>query len=116
MAEQRFCKPQVGGSIPLASSKNSTDDSTSSRLTELLLSPPTSASVTESVTIFAFKDCDYDRFYEGEGYLNDHLKREFSARIGKERKISLFQKLTVVLKHFKVTVTAKEQQEEKSDN
>ncbi len=29
-AEQRFCKPPVGGSIPLASSINSADDSTGS--------------------------------------------------------------------------------------
>ena len=39
MAEQRFCKPQVGGSIPLASSIISADNSTSSRIAEPLLSP-----------------------------------------------------------------------------
>ena len=38
MAEQRFCKPQVGGSIPLASSTTSADDSTSLRLTAPLFS------------------------------------------------------------------------------
>ena len=51
MAEQRFCKPQVGGSIPLASSRNSADDSTSLRFAEVLLSPRNSGSVTVSVTI-----------------------------------------------------------------
>lgn len=58
------------------------------------------------------RDGDYGRFHGEKGYLNDHLKHEFENRVGKERKISLHQKLTVVLKQFKVHVTEKEQQEE----
>ena len=58
------------------------------------------------------RDGDYGRFYEEDGFLNDHLKREFSDRVGKEPKISLYRKLTVVLKDFHITVTKKEQQEE----
>lgn len=58
------------------------------------------------------RDGDYGRFSEEKGYLNDHLRREFSDRVGKERKISLHQKLTAVLKQFKVIVPEKEQQEE----
>lgn len=58
------------------------------------------------------RDSDYGQFYGEKGYLNDHLKREFSDRVGKERKISLYRMLTPVLKDFKVIVTKKEQQEE----
>jgi hypothetical protein len=54
MAEQRFCKPQVGGSIPLASSRNSADDSTALWFTRATAPPVNSASVTVTVTIFVF--------------------------------------------------------------
>src|SRR5262249_28251392 len=35
------------------------------------------------------RDPDYGCFYKDEGYLNDHLKREFSDRVSKHRRIAL---------------------------
>jgi len=46
---------RLDGSIPLASSTNSADDSTSLRLTAPLLSPRNSATVTATVTVCCSK-------------------------------------------------------------
>lgn len=46
-----FVNRRLDGSIPLASSMNSADESTSLRLTELLLSSINSATVTAIVTV-----------------------------------------------------------------
>lgn len=45
LAEQRFRKPQVGGSIPLAGSRNIHDESTGWRFAAPLLSPLNSAAL-----------------------------------------------------------------------
>src|SRR5213593_535652 len=58
-AEQRFCKPQVGGSIPLASSMLPADIPTSSVSFTQLPCSFNSAGVTVSVTIFAFSRSKY---------------------------------------------------------
>lgn len=58
------------------------------------------------------RDSDYGQTSGEKTYLNNHLKREFSDRVGKVQRITLYAKVSSVLKEYKVTVTKKEQQEE----
>src|SRR5436853_7584306 len=70
-AEQRFCKPQVGGSIPLASSMLPADIPTSSESFAPLFCPSHSVTVTVFVTILVFS--------RSKNSLSDRAARSRSA-------------------------------------
>ena len=54
------------------------------------------------------RDGDYGVTVNNKSYLNDHLQQEFKERVGKRRKIVLFDRLTEGLKYVNVTVTKRE--------
>src|SRR5436853_352599 len=70
-AEQRFCKPQVGGSIPLASSMLPADIPTSSESFAPPFCPSHSVTVTVFVTILVFS--------RSKNSLSDRAARSRSA-------------------------------------
>ena len=68
LAEQRFRKPQVGGSIPLAGSTNIPDESTCWRFATPLLSPLNSAALTVCFRFAtARRNCPSTDSLRGEG-------------------------------------------------
>lgn len=71
-----------------------------------------SAKSSKSNIAIVSRDGDYGQTSGGMTYLNDHLKQEFSNRVGKNRKITLYSKVSSVLKEYRVIVTKKAQQEE----
>lgn len=58
--------------------------------------------------VIVSRDGDYGILFDGKAYINDHLKQEFSERVGKRRKLLLYTKLTDALKHFEVPITQRE--------
>src|SRR5262249_42248430 len=58
--------------------------------------------------VIVSRDADYGIEFEKKGYINDHLRQEFSERVSQKRQVLLFTKLSEALKEFKVTVTAQE--------
>lgn len=60
------------------------------------------------------RDTDYGITIDKESFINDHLKQEFQERVSKKRKILLYDRLTLALKHFKVTVSQAEEDAEAS--
>lgn len=58
------------------------------------------------------RDGDYGVTVDGEGFLNDWLKKEFKERISQKRKVVLTQKLTTGLKKLAEVVTPEDEQEE----
>jgi hypothetical protein len=58
--------------------------------------------------VIVSRDADYGITYDGESYVNDHLRQEFSNRVSQKREILLYQKLSDALKHFKIQVTAEQ--------
>jgi hypothetical protein len=50
--------------------------------------------------------------FDDKSYINDHLKQEFSDRVSQKRKILLYTKLSIALKHFNIPVTPQEIKEE----
>ena len=70
------------------------------------------AKETKSHIVIVSRDSDYGSISDSRSYLNDHLKQEFAERVGKTRKAVLYTKLSEALKHFAITVTPKEEEEE----
>jgi hypothetical protein len=70
------------------------------------------AQLTKSNIAIVSRDGDYGVVHESTVILNDHLKCEFSNRVNKGQTISLYTKLTAVLKQLHVRVTQKEVAEE----
>lgn len=64
--------------------------------------------------VIVSRDSDYGQFHDGKAYLNDQLRQEFTDRVGKEYRITLYRTITAALKDFQVIVTPKEEQEENS--
>lgn len=62
--------------------------------------------------VIVSRDADYGMVFDGTAYINDHLKQEFSERVGKRKKIQLYTRLSDALKHFKIPVTEAETLEE----
>jgi len=58
--------------------------------------------------VIVTRDSDYGVHFEGDAYINDHLKQEFAERVSKKRKLLLYSRLSEALKHFEVPVTAQE--------
>lgn len=64
--------------------------------------------------VIVSRDADYGITYEGTSYINDHLKQEFAERVSRTRKLLLYAKLSDALKHFEVSITEQEVQEEEN--
>jgi len=64
--------------------------------------------------VIVSRDGDYGVVFEGQAYVNDHLRHEFSERVSRQRKLLLYTKLSEALKHFAVPVTKIEEQEEEA--
>jgi hypothetical protein len=62
--------------------------------------------------VIVTRDSDYGIEYDGQAYVNDHLKQEFAERVSQKRKLLLYRRLSDALKHFKVAVTPQEEQAE----
>lgn len=62
--------------------------------------------------VIVTRDTDYGAIYNGESYLNDWLKQEFSERVSKQRKIILTDKLSQGLKVVHAAVTREMEEEE----
>ncbi|WP_202412307.1 hypothetical protein [Duganella fentianensis] len=58
------------------------------------------------------RDTDSGAIYDGNSYLNDWLKKEFSERASKKRKIILTDKLSVGLKIVHAAVIKEMEEEE----
>ena len=48
------------------------------------------------------RDSDYGITIDGTSLINDHLAQEFSGRVSKRRKVTLFAKLSGAVKHWNV--------------
>lgn len=70
------------------------------------------ARITKSNVAIVSRDYDYGQSHKNKSYIDDYLKHEFSERVGNKRRVTLFTRLTEVLKQYKVTVTKKEEHEE----
>jgi hypothetical protein len=62
--------------------------------------------------IIVTRDTDYGAIYDGNSYLNDWLKQEFTERVSKKRKIILTDKLSQGLKIVHAAVTKEMEEEE----
>src|SRR5690606_36997114 len=62
--------------------------------------------------IIVTRDTDYGALYNGESFLNDWLKQEFSQRVSKKRKIIITDKLSYGLKLVHAAVTQEMEREE----
>src|SRR5205807_5192124 len=62
--------------------------------------------------VIVSRDSDYGVTFEDQTFLNDWLLQEFRDRVSKQRKITLFTRLSEALKLFRVAVSKEEQQEE----
>lgn len=63
--------------------------------------------------VIVSRDSDYGVTFENQGFVNDHLRQEFSERVSKKRKLLLCTRLSEALKHFAIPVTPQEEAEEK---
>lgn len=63
--------------------------------------------------VIVSRDSDYGVVFDDKGYINDHLRQEFSERVSNRRELLLYTRLSDALKHFKIAVSAKEVQAEK---
>jgi hypothetical protein len=48
------------------------------------------------------RDADYGITFEDKSYINDHLKQEFSERVSRKARVTLFGRLSEALKQFEV--------------
>ncbi len=62
--------------------------------------------------VIVTRDTDYGAIYDGNSYLNDWLKQEFSERVSKKRKIILTDKLSHGLRIVHAAVTKEMEEEE----
>lgn len=62
--------------------------------------------------VIVTRDTDFGAIYDGQSYLNDWLKQEFSARVSKKRKIILTDRLSYGLKLVHAAVTREMEEEE----
>lgn len=62
--------------------------------------------------VIVTRDTDYGAMYDGQSYLNDWLKQEFSERVSKKRKVILTDKLSQGLKIVHAAVTKEMEEEE----
>jgi hypothetical protein len=62
--------------------------------------------------IIVTRDRDYGATYNGESFLNDWLRQEFSERVSRKRKIILTEKLAKALKMVHAAVTKEMEEEE----
>jgi hypothetical protein len=63
--------------------------------------------------VIVSRDSDYGIDFEGVGYINDHLRHEFSERVSFKRKLLLYTRLSDALRHFKIEVSKQEVEAEK---
>lgn len=66
------------------------------------------ANLRNSDLVIVSRDSDYGAVIDGHAYVNDHLKQEFSERVGRTRKVVLHTKLSDALKLFHVAVPRRE--------
>lgn len=66
------------------------------------------ANTANAELVIVTRDSDYGIHFENKGYINDHLRQEFSERVSRRRKILLYTRLSEALKHFAVPVTEQE--------
>lgn len=62
--------------------------------------------------VIVTRDTDYGVIHDGQSFLNDWLRQEFSERVSKKRKIILTDKLSVGLKTVHAAVTQEMEDEE----
>ncbi len=62
--------------------------------------------------VIVTRDTDYGAIYDGQSFLNDWLKQEFSERVSQKRKIILTDKLSQGLKIVHAAVTKEMEEEE----
>lgn len=67
------------------------------------------ADAASAELVIVTRDSDYGAHFEGVGYINDHLRQEFSERVSKKRKLLLYSRLSDALKHFAVPITPQEE-------
>ncbi len=70
------------------------------------------AHLQKAELVIVSRDSDYGAIVDSAGYINDHLRQEFSERVSKKRKLLLYSRLSDALRHFEVPVTSKEEAEE----
>lgn len=70
------------------------------------------AADTGKHVVIVTRDTDYGVIYDGQSYLNDWLRQEFSERVSHKRKIILTDKLSVGLKEVHAAVTREMEEEE----
>lgn len=64
--------------------------------------------------VIVTRDTDYGPIYEGQSYLNDWLRQEFSERVSHKRKIILTDRLSTGLKIVHAAVTKEMEEAEES--
>lgn len=62
--------------------------------------------------VIVTRDSDYGYTLDKNTYINDYLKHEFNEIVSQKRKILITEKLSEALKHFNISVSAKEREEE----
>lgn len=70
------------------------------------------ATDTGKHVVIVTRDTDYGVIYDGQSYLNDWLRQEFSERVSYKRKIVLTDRLSVGLKEVHAAVTKEMEEEE----
>jgi hypothetical protein len=70
------------------------------------------ASENSAELLIVSRDADYGVLVGDKTYVNDDLRREFSERVSRRKKLLLYQKLSDALKHFEIAVTKQEQEAE----
>jgi hypothetical protein len=63
--------------------------------------------------VIVSRDADYGATLDDKSYINDYLKHEFSERVGRERSVTLYTRLSKALEHFSVKVSPQEEEAEK---
>ena len=62
--------------------------------------------------VIVSRDADYGITIGKQCFINDHLKQEFSERVSRKKKITLYTNLTDALQHLNIKISAKEKKEE----
>jgi PIN domain len=71
------------------------------------------ASREKADLVIVSRDADYGATLDDKSYMNDCLKHEFSERVGRERSVTLYTRLSKALEHFSIKVSPQEEEAEK---
>jgi len=70
------------------------------------------ASEKKADLVIVSRDSDYGASFENRAYINDHLRQEFSERVGRRRKLILHSRLSDAFKFFEIAVSPQEEKAE----